>query len=197
VVLPFALTYRVPWLPFPWEGTEVAVQLLRPCGASRLSQELGTLHPFNIVHLCTSVKRLFGGGRIVGFELEVENHEPDTHVVLFTTGIFAGHNNVSILEAGQHFPGLLFSGAAWEGRGGNTGLRTSGGWATSCPENRTAPFEETGSGPRFDQSEAHPASISERTHLKYSGNVNDVMACLISPMMSRYRRTLWRVAKDA
>ena len=48
------------------------------------------------------------------------------------------------------------------------------------------------------KSKAHPASsAAERTHFKYSGNENDIIACLISPMMSRYLLTLWRVASDA
>jgi hypothetical protein len=33
-----------------------------------------------------------------------------------------------------------------------------------------------------------------RTHLKYSGNEPDLIASLISRMMSRYRWMLWRVA---
>src|SRR5689334_18810351 len=50
----------------------------------------------------------------------------------------------------------------------------------------------------------HPASSesktpddTERTHLKYSGNVSDIIACLISPMMSRYRWRLCLVASTA
>ena len=49
-----------------------------------------------------------------------------------------------------------------------------------------------------NQMEDHPASAdAERTHLKYSGNEPDIIACLISRMMSRYRRMLCRVASTA
>ena len=39
------------------------------------------------------------------------------------------------------------------------------------------------------------ASAAERAHFKYSGSEFDIIACLISRMMSRYRQILCRVAK--
>ena len=41
------------------------------------------------------------------------------------------------------------------------------------------------------------ASAAKRAHFKYSGSEFDIIACLISRMMSRYRQILCRVAKLA